>query len=228
MASCGWTSVANHRATSGSAGSIGDRSGIYRFNLSKQGSIGKSNRKKKGLRPKTSLAHLRRAGRRVDRRTGKTTVHAEVQSTGCRFSPRCHRVFRFVSTTRTSRAFFTCGICPRCIATPCSLRSESSNKPRMGKARPRISCNILESHARSFFHGKELIRRGEKRNFRPPDIAGLFFCDFQRAEPVWSKKSKPPIFKDLPGDRTVARRPLHELILLDELEANAGVHLRFG
>jgi hypothetical protein len=40
---------------------------------------------------------------------------------------------------------------------------------------------------------------------------------------VWSKNSKRPIFKDLPGDQEVARRPLPQLILLDELETNAGV-----
>ena len=45
---------------------------------------------------------------------------------------------------------------------------------------------------------------------------------------VWSKNSKPPISRDLPSEQTVARRPSHGLILLNELEANVGVYLRFG
>ena len=43
---------------------------------------------------------------------------------------------------------------------------------------------------------------------------------------VRSKNSNTQILKDLPGDQEVARRPLPRLILLDELETNAGVHLR--
>ncbi len=37
-----------------------------------------------------------------------------------------------------------------------------------------------------------------------------------------------PIFNDLQGDQQIAPRPLARLTLFDELETNAGVHLRFG
>jgi hypothetical protein len=46
--------------------------------------------------------------------------------------------------------------------------------------------------------------------------------------PYGQKKSKPLIFRDLAGDQTVARRPSHGSILLNELKANVGVYLRFG
>ena len=45
---------------------------------------------------------------------------------------------------------------------------------------------------------------------------------------VGSKNSNLPIFNDLQGDQKIARRPLAQLSLFDELETNAGDHLRFG
>ena len=50
----------------------------------------------------------------------------------------------------------------------------------------------------------------------------------QRHDLGWSKNSNLPIFNDLQGDEEIAHRPLARLSLFDELEPNAGDHLRFG